>query len=570
MGKSLILVHQTTIVMSLILRLSFFSLLLINCSVFAQEWDYSITAGSSSNDYGNRMKLDHDGNVIVHGFATSGANFDGTIVSFTGNYVAKYDQSGNLQWIKQAGAAYSLTSINRQTCGGIEVDSSGNIYVVGNFNTSSFVGDTALIGNATNFNVFIAKIDPSGLVLWKKYVTGGSMSTSITLDNDNNILFCGYTNAVSVFDGVTITPYPGTNTADIIFAKYDNNGVFQWVRQCGGGGSYPERAFGIACDKDNNVFVCGHIRTHSDFGGLPLMSSYAPMYTNYNGFLTKYNAAGVAQWVQYCGYHPTSLATLPNGDVYAGGYMGGLNNGFDSLLVITPTSNSKMFVTKLKTDGTYIWANSNYGTGVSGVNDLAADNQGNCYITGHYTYDAYFETDTLTGNAGGIWYPYLFVVKYDSTGNEIWLDKVGGASPSMTWGFGIDALDSCQLVVGGSFASPPAVMHTDTLTTFGGYDMFYSYAWDTCNIPTTISQLKSVKDELKLFPNPTSSATTLQFNNHDEHLVCVYDMNGKQILSTKASDQLTLQTSNWNVGIYLIRVRSIRNNEEQRALLMKE
>ncbi|MEJ2140932.1 MAG: SBBP repeat-containing protein [Gammaproteobacteria bacterium] len=78
-------------------------------------------AGTSTNEYGNDIVVDSNGNSYITGHT----NGD---LAGTGNaggrdiFIAKYDASGNQNWIKQLGTAYDDTAYS------VGIDSSGNSY----------------------------------------------------------------------------------------------------------------------------------------------------------------------------------------------------------------------------------------------------------------------------------------------------------------------------------------------------------------------------------------------------------------------------------------------------------
>ena len=448
---------------------SIISLLLVfvACHCYGQTWDWSRTAGGTSIDQGNQVKIDHDGNVIVQAYCNQNCYFDGTFFPPRANYVAKYDNSGNFLWVIPAGETNSYPSNNRRTSGGIEIDKLGNIFVTGCFSDSMLIGSVKLYGNSSRNNVFLAKLNPNGTVIWTKYVTDGSVMNGIALDSSNNVLICGYTEGISVYDTITIDPY-GIYDRDVVFAKYDSSGNFIWVRQAGGSGFYHDKAFAIACDNNDNIYVGGDIRSDSNFGGLTLTST-SPGLTYYNGFLAKYDASGNALWVNYCGYACAAITISNNNEIFAGGYTGPVN-GFDSIL---PSSPGGMFVAKLDPAGNYIWARTVRNAGTAGTSDMDIDKYGNVYATGHFTDDAVFGTDTLFSNPPNPWYTHMFLVKYDNNGNVLMTDQAGGPVGTHTWGHAID-VKGCEYVVSGSFYATLPVIHEDTLPAFGNYDMFVS------------------------------------------------------------------------------------------------
>src|SRR4051812_3508112 len=87
---------------------------------------------------------------------------------------------------------------------GISTDANGNSYITGAFYSPTLkFGTTTLTrsGTSTSFaDLFIAKYDPSGNVLWAKSIggTGEEQGTGISLDANGNCYVSGFFNSASI------------------------------------------------------------------------------------------------------------------------------------------------------------------------------------------------------------------------------------------------------------------------------------------------------------------------------------------------------------------------------------
>jgi uncharacterized delta-60 repeat protein len=149
-------------------------------------------------------------------------------------------------------------------------------------------------------------------------------------------------------------------------------------------------AWDVAVDSLGNVYVTGV----SD-GGV-VENDCATVKYDPNGnevWAARYDAGSYEQCMD--------IAVDTSGNVYVGGVGGGF--GFDGYLTI-----------KYDTDGTELWV-ATYegpGTSVDGLRDVAVDDAGNVYVTG-WSVGAGTEFDCAT-------------VKYDSSGNELWVSRYNG------------------------------------------------------------------------------------------------------------------------------------------------
>ena len=180
------------------------------------------------------VALDNSGAVYVTGFFSGTMTVDGVTVTSAGLYdifLAKYNSDGTLVWLKRAGGTGS------DIAHGIVLDSVGNIGIVGEFqNTASF--DNNSIAALGLGDAFIAKYDSNGNNLWAQR-GGGTINyqtdraNAIGSDGSNSFYVTGEFTGTATFDGLSVTS-AGPNASDIFLAKYDTNGVIEWLHHGGG------------------------------------------------------------------------------------------------------------------------------------------------------------------------------------------------------------------------------------------------------------------------------------------------------------------------------------------------
>lgn len=301
-------------------------------SLFAKSW------GGENTDTADAVAIDSSGNTYVAG-STKSANLT------NGNYdqtLVKYDSFGVEQWSKTWGGTgddyvYDLA-----------LDGSGNIYVVGDTNSSD---RTAGLEDQT-----LVKYDSSGVEQWSKTWggTGTDTAFALALDDSGNIYVVGYTNST----GLTAGNYDQT------LVKYNSSGVEQWSKTWGGTGA--DTATAIALDSSNNIYVAG------DTGSSGLTAGLADQT------LVMYNSSGVEQWSKTwggTGYdYANDIALDASGSIYVAGTTNstGLTAGdYDQTLV------------KYNSFGGEQWSKTWGGTGADTANDLVIDASGNIYVVGH-------------------------------------------------------------------------------------------------------------------------------------------------------------------------------------------
>lgn len=396
-------------------------LLLVLNSLFtgihAQNFEWTKREGLYEYDYGYGIANDNVGNVYISGKYEMKANFSGTIIPQQGNhdiYVAKYNPAGALIWIRTAGG-YDGDYARALAC-----DGSDYVYIAGEIQGSNalikFPGSAITLTCRGNNDAFFAKYDLNGNLLWANQAggTGNDEAQSITYDNSGNVYVAGFYSNGAVFG---TTPVNGKGGYDMFVAKYDNNGVFQWVRT--GGGPGRDEAKSIKCDAAGNVYVCGMYKNGAVFGSQTLT---APG-TYFNSFLAKYTSDGTLAWVKTGGGDYDDLAwslTIDNSNKI---YITGEFNAhalFSGLSLIT-TGSADIFVACYNASGTIEWIKKAGGNNVDRARGIGTDGT-NLYITGQFDMSANFGPYTVTGVDNS----EIFIAKLNNAGDFKWAIAVGG------------------------------------------------------------------------------------------------------------------------------------------------
>jgi len=314
-------------------------------------------------------------------------------------------------------------------------DASGNSFVAGNFQSPTMtLGSITLTSAGSSFmNVFIAKYDVNGNVLWAKNAGGdfNSAVSSITTDKNGNALVTGYFGSTTLtFGNITLTndgPY-GSNY-DVFVVKYDSNGNVLWAKNAGG--TYSgclSVGNSVSTDANGDVLVTGYFTGAIDFSTISLSSK-----TGSETFLVKYDASGNILWVRQSvgtGSHENkgnAVHTDGNGNVFITGIFADSAITFGAF-TITNTSVPgylDLFLAKYDASGNVLWVKGAAGKGNDQGFSVATDASGNVFITGS------FDGNTLTLGSIPLTIIYptflnMFIAKYDANGNVLWAKNAGG------------------------------------------------------------------------------------------------------------------------------------------------
>lgn len=124
-----------------------------------------------------------------------------------------------------------------------------------------------------------------------------------------------------------------------------------------------------------------------------------------------------------------------------------------------------ILVVKYDPQGMVLWARSGGGSSLDNANCVVTDQAGNIYVSGIYSATAIFGSDTLSGSA----YSDIFIIKYDSNGNQQWIRSAGGTGNDYVEDIAVDAAG--QIYLAGSFQSL-ATFGTISISSSGGFDAF--------------------------------------------------------------------------------------------------
>jgi len=336
----------------------------------ALEWARQL--GTPADDAGRRVAVDGAGGVYITG-RTYGS-LGGPSAGGRDVFLAKYDASGELQWMRQLG-----TLTDEGLTPSIAVDGAGGVYIAGS-TFGSLGGPSAGSGDA-----FLAKYDASGALRWTRQFGTPAWDTAVAIaaDGAGEIYVAGRT------EGSLGGPNAGS--WDAFLVKFDASGAQQWARQLGT--SRGDSAEGVAVDDAGNAYISGD--TSGSLGG--------PAQGRQDAFLAKYDASGSLRWIRQFGTSEWDdaggVAVDGAGGVYIAGYtsgsLGGLSAGnHDALLVKYDASGALQWTRQLGTSGI------DYAYGVAG------DGAGGVYISG--------DTQGSLGGpkVGGVW--DAFVAKFEA------------------------------------------------------------------------------------------------------------------------------------------------------------
>ena len=193
-------------------------------------WAFNI--GGLSHDEAAEIQLDNDGDIYLVGISSSASmrfGLQDTLInnpdSSRSGYLAKLRSDGTLIW------AFLVGGRNYTVMGEFDLDTTGNIYVVGNVSgTVDFDPSENVVPigpeDSERFRGYLVKYNTNGEYLW-------SLSLRNTLPLDILIDYLGRVNITGHFFNSTnldsrnqSAPFESLGKSDIFLGQYDFDGVY--------------------------------------------------------------------------------------------------------------------------------------------------------------------------------------------------------------------------------------------------------------------------------------------------------------------------------------------------------
>ena len=502
------------------------------------SWQWASIGAGSGGDRGYCTTTDNYGNVFVAGqFSDSSISFGSTTLLNYGHediFIVKYDASGIVQW------ANSIGDTVIDVAYGIACDTSGNVFITGNFLSSTLVVGNDTLQSAGLNDLLLVKYDQNGSVVWAHSNGGNGMDYGNKIQSDNNgyLYLTGNFSSPSITFGTTTLFAIGTSKSFTV--KYDYDGNTVWAI----GTDYQsfDQSKCVTVDDVGNVYTAGIYYYSSVIIGTDTLANQG----NSDIYLAKYNSSGSFLWAITAGGfredEVTGVVADANGNVYLSGHFLSPFISFGT----TAINNSAftgwdLYVAKYNSNGNLIWVYSATDNIFEDVcTGVSLNNSGNICVSGWYQ-DSLTLGSTTLHSAGGT---DMFVAGFDTSGAALWAKSAGGQDDDFTTAI---AIHSDAIYVTGFFSSASCMFDTISINDPNtGFDMFLA---KLNNTTSSVSE-SEINSDINLFPNPSNGHLHLTSSIKEKGVIKIYSEIGECIYNAMFKDHEEIDISKFSKGIY--------------------
>ncbi|MCP4442281.1 MAG: T9SS type A sorting domain-containing protein [Aureispira sp.] len=415
------------------------------------EIDWANHFGSTTYDQSTHQVWNQQ-NLYVVGYFSDSIGIQ-TSNGAEDGFVVQYSSDGNLLWSSHFGGT-GADRINN-----IAVDSIGNMYIAGQFQNKVYFGSDSIENiNSGQEDLFLAHYGPNGTPKWVRSIQGNGYESAlaITLSQDSLIYISGYYTGSLTFGNTTLV---SKGNRDLFIAKYDTSGNILWAQSIGGPG--PDETARLVTDGAGSVYVSGIIRDAifldndtiysqghydaflakynsngqlqwakmvgsavSDYCKSVVWDGYDKLYiTGWFGkkgtfgsqqlssrgeedmFLTQFDTSGNILWTQQYGGvfddRAYDIAIDDNREIYLVGTLDSIFNiGTDTFSNRHLNRPTNILLLHLDSTGQYKWGKSIGYVFNDFCFDVELGDSNAIYLTGNYQDSCYFDTALVISNGG--------------------------------------------------------------------------------------------------------------------------------------------------------------------------
>ncbi len=511
--------------------------LLLHAVGYAQfRIDWQQSYGTMASDIAYDIVQVDDG-YFVTGFAGAGGG-QVTCSKEGAGWLLRFDSSGNLLWQR----CYPRRSAIRM------VKAIGSPYFY-------MIGGCTLDPYPDTYNLWIAKIDSLGSILWERVlgntigILGGDQYGEATPD--------GGVIASAQIDsqGGDITHWHGWYDGWVI--KLDSLGNTEWDQSIGS--SFIE-FINVIIPTSDGGYLAG---LYGEPNGIDGNVECVVFSNDADAIVYKMDSTGNRQWDQCYGgsalegvvnllevedgYLVAGIGSSTDGDLLGAGW----HPGWEGNHYPDPTID--IWLVKIDFHGNIIWQKCYGGTQNESSRKIFQSEDGGFVIFGEtHSFDCDVEGNPSCCKEK----PSIWIFKVDPMGNFLWQQCIGGSGSESLYNGVVRHSDYRYVVAGEMNYSPSGDVNCSNFVPLSGPNFWVFSISDTTE---NIAEHNPWMDKVNIYPNPTSAVLHIDFpaNTPIPHaLLEILDINGRVVLKQeKLSHTNNLAIEQLPPGLFLVRIR---------------
>jgi len=358
---------------------------------------WAVKLGGTNQDLVSHIATDDSNNVYVTGtftgtFVLQGSSFTASGFS-SDSYLAKFDSSGTVVWIKIA------TGSSIQQATSVKVDASYNVYWYGQYFGASTIAGRSLAQAGGSYDLFLAKISPSGKPIYVEgYGSSGAETSFDLVLSDKHVYFSGRFFGTFSIGTSSVTT---SGSYDVFIVRMDSSLKLSWIQSAGG--SNIDDITALSVNSKGEVLFSGTFVSGFSVGSKSVTGSW------YDIYVAKLNSSGAGLWVNKIsgtGFSPTNYVKGAHIDESGACIIGGYHGTTITIGTTNyaPNGTSDAFVAQYNKNGAFQWINRGGGNNSDLVFGMEVDQTGYYYIGGYYSSKSKFGSKNLTGTGSNVNY----------------------------------------------------------------------------------------------------------------------------------------------------------------------
>ena len=446
------------------------------------EWSKILAGGNFTQTEIKSSTKTSDGGVIIGGvFNSSILECENGIV--IGNYnnsndysdmmLIKYSENGETEWAKAIGGE------NNDTLKSIQETSDGEVILGGSLSSSIKLDNQEKIdnkGGTSSISGVIIRLEknelPNSVVLDTK-VLGSSQDEQINSTaktSDGGYVIGGYfiSRNIELGNGASLTNTSTNTTSDGLIIKYNSAGTVDWAKGIGGSDSSYDYITSVAECSDGGIIAGGYFESRSiELGNGITLTHTNKFYSYYSDeMIIKYNKNGECEWAKAIGGGSgddkiTSVAECSDGGIIAGGYFESSSIDLGNGINLTNKGSRDGMIIKFNVEGEIKWAKAIGSSYEDTVYSVAETEDGDIILGGNFGEDIELKNglNLIAQNRyNGM------IIKYSASGEIKWATRIGNS---------IKTVGKCKnggFVAGGYFERSIDLGNGESLTSQGSLD----------------------------------------------------------------------------------------------------